>query len=101
VLVIADSSPIHYLLLIGHIDILTFLYERIIVPDIVISELRHRRTPQIVRDWIEARPAWVGVGQPRLGASGTLTQLDDGERDKAGHDILYTSSDLSRLDFLS
>ena len=80
-LVIADSSPIHYLLLIGQIDSLPSLDERIIVPEIVIAELRHQRTPETVRDWLKARPDWLDVQQPRLTASGTLTDLDDGERD--------------------
>jgi predicted nucleic acid-binding protein len=80
-LIIADSSPLHYLLLIGHIDIVPTLYERIIVPAIVIVELCHRRTPAIVRDWVEARPEWVDVQQPHLTASGSLAELDDGERD--------------------
>ncbi|ETX03155.1 MAG: hypothetical protein ETSY1_01025 [Candidatus Entotheonella factor] len=80
-LVIADSSPIHYLLLIGHIDILPSLYGRIIIPDIVTAELQHQRAPEIVRDWIEARPDWLDVRQPHFTASGSLAELDDGERD--------------------
>lgn len=80
-LVIADSSPIHYLLLIGQIDLLPSLYEGIIVPEIVITELRHQRAPETVRDWIKARPGWLDMQLPRLTASGTLTELDDGERD--------------------
>lgn len=80
-LVIADSSPIHDLFLIGDIDTLSSLYERIIVPEMVIAALRHQRTPEAVRDWIEARPDWLDVRQPHLAASGPLAELDDGERD--------------------
>lgn len=80
-LVIADSSPIHYLLLIGQIDIVLSLYERLIVPEMVITELQHQRAPETVRNWIETRPDWLDVQQPRLTASGTLAELDDGERD--------------------
>lgn len=80
-LVVADSSPVHYLLLIDHIDILPPLYERIVIPEIVVSELHHRRTPEIVRTWMEAPPEWIDVRQPHLTASGTLAELDDGERD--------------------
>ncbi len=80
-LVIADSSPIHYLLLIGHIEVLPSLYGRMIIPEIVVAELRHPQAPETVRGWIEARPNWIDVRQPRLTASGTVAELDDGERD--------------------
>ncbi len=80
-LVIADSSAIHYLILIGHIEVLPSLYGRIVIPEIVVDELRHPRTPETVRDWVEAPPEWIDVRQPHLTASGTLAELDDGERD--------------------
>ncbi len=48
-LVIADASPIHYLLLIDQIDILPALYGRITVPDVVVSELNQPQTPEAVR----------------------------------------------------
>ena len=44
-LVVADTSPIHYLLLIGHIDILPALFDKIIVPMAVIAELAHPKAP--------------------------------------------------------
>ncbi len=34
-----------------------------------------------MRAWIKARPDWIDVRQPRLTASGTVAELDDGERD--------------------
>jgi predicted nucleic acid-binding protein len=40
-LVIADHQPINYLLLIGHIDVLPLLFERVILPAVVYAELRH------------------------------------------------------------
>ena len=46
-LVIADTSPINYLLLIGHIDILPRLFERVIVPQIVRDELAHPKAPAV------------------------------------------------------
>jgi predicted nucleic acid-binding protein len=46
-LVIADTSPINYLLLIGHIDILPALFEKVIVPAAVRDELKHPR----LRPW--------------------------------------------------
>ena len=80
-LVIADASPLHYLVLIGYVEILPALYGRIIVPERVFAELRHQLTPTIVREWIEARPEWLEVRQAHLTASGSLAELDDGERE--------------------
>jgi predicted nucleic acid-binding protein len=38
-IVISDTSPINYLVLIGEIDLLTTLYGEIIIPPIVFNEL--------------------------------------------------------------
>ena len=38
-LVIADTSPINYLILIEHIDILPALFEKVILPSVVRDEL--------------------------------------------------------------
>ena len=39
-LVIADTGPINYLLLIGHIEILPELFEKVILPSSVKDEIR-------------------------------------------------------------
>jgi predicted nucleic acid-binding protein len=54
--VVADTSPLNYLVLIGHADILSALFERVFVPAIVRDELQNLETPQDVRNWIAARP---------------------------------------------
>ena len=82
-LVIADTSPINYLLLIGHIDILPALFERIILPAGVMDELRHPKAPAVVRSWVASLPEWVDA---RRTASGhvhdvALENLDAGEED--------------------
>ena len=40
--VVADTSPLNYLVLIGHVDILSALFERVFVPAIVRDELQNR-----------------------------------------------------------
>ena len=103
-LVIADSSPIHYLFLIGHIEVLPSLYGQIIIPEIVVTELQHQRTPKTVRDWIGARPDWMDVRQSHLTASETLAELDDGERDaillamELGADLLLLDDRKARIE---
>ncbi|MGB6689918.1 MAG: DUF3368 domain-containing protein [Terracidiphilus sp.] len=58
-IVIADTSPINYLILIGHIDILPQLYGRILIPLAISEELLHNRTPESVKDWFRSAPAWL------------------------------------------
>ena len=48
-IVIADTSPINYLILIGAINILPALYQKIVVPTAVYDELQSDATPAEVR----------------------------------------------------
>ena len=79
-LVIADTSPINYLLLIGHIDILHKLFERVIVPEIVRDELKHPKAPAVVRNWIASPPEWVETRNAKVEIHDpVLESLDAGE----------------------
>ena len=62
-LVIADTGPVNYLILIGHIDVLPALFQKVILPAAVRDELKHRKAPPTVRQWIAAPPSWVEVRQ--------------------------------------
>jgi predicted nucleic acid-binding protein len=62
-LVIADTSPIHYLILIGHINILPQLFERVVLPSIVLAELSHELAPVYVQRWAAAVPDWLEVAE--------------------------------------
>jgi predicted nucleic acid-binding protein len=44
-LVVADTSPLNYLVLIQHDTILPALYERVIIPHAVLADLQQPRTP--------------------------------------------------------
>ncbi|HMD98502.1 MAG TPA: hypothetical protein VKM93_14355 [Terriglobia bacterium] len=57
--VVADTSPLNYLLLIGEVDLLPRLYGRVLVPDIVVSELIDSEAPPAVRTWASHVPSWV------------------------------------------
>jgi predicted nucleic acid-binding protein len=82
-LIIADTSPINYLLLIGHIDLLPALFNRVILPAVVRNELSHPKAPQVVQDWISSPPEWVDIRQsPAAHAHDlALASLDAGEED--------------------
>ena len=48
-LVIADTTPLRYLVVIDHQFILPRLFDRILIPQSVQEELQHPRTPLAVR----------------------------------------------------
>jgi predicted nucleic acid-binding protein len=58
-IVVADTSPIDYLVWIGEIEILPRLYGRIPIPASVYSELNRATTPGALREWIAELPDWL------------------------------------------
>jgi predicted nucleic acid-binding protein len=64
VIVLSDTSPINYLILLGYVDILPALFGRIIIPRAVHDELLHSGTPEAVRRWIDNPPPWLEVRSP-------------------------------------
>ncbi len=75
--VVADSSPINYLILIGQIDLRQQLYLRVLIPPAVLGELTHHRAPGPVRAWASSAPKWLEVLSPKNQV--LLPQLDSGE----------------------
>ena len=58
-LVIADNTPLRYLILLGYSDILPALYGRVIIPHAVFMELQHPHTPPgSYVLWIANPPTW-------------------------------------------
>lgn len=58
-IVVADTTPVNYLILIGEIDVLAKLYGRVVIPPAVHDELTCSRAPESVRGWIAQPPAWL------------------------------------------
>lgn len=79
-IVVADTSPIHYLVMIEREWLLPALYGRVLIPPAVVSELSHESTPETVRKWLAARPDWLQIRQPAQGL-GPEADLDPGERE--------------------
>jgi predicted nucleic acid-binding protein len=81
VIVVSDTSPLQYLVLIEAIDVLPRLYDRVYLPHQVVAELKHRGTPAPVRRWVEHLPAWAEIRSPRqIGISlRENRKLDEGE----------------------
>jgi predicted nucleic acid-binding protein len=80
-LVIADTSPLHYLVLIEHTAILPTLFEHVIIPSVVAEELQRPRTPAPVRAWMASPPAWLEIRVPQQPLVTTTMRLGAGERE--------------------
>jgi len=80
-LVVADTGPLHYLVLIGHAELLPELFQRVTVPDAVWRELRHPEAPAVVRRFAARPPSWIEVRPaPRTDGDPKWRVLDPGER---------------------
>lgn len=77
-LIVADTSPINYLILIESDHVLPSLYGRIVIPPEVLDELRDPAAPEAVRAWAASPPTWLEV-KVALVVDPTLP-LDPGER---------------------
>lgn len=75
-LVVSDTSPLNYLIILGAQGVLPQLYESIVVPREVIGELRHPKAPPSVRQWASNPPEWLDI---RTGDPDRFPLLDSGE----------------------
>jgi predicted nucleic acid-binding protein len=63
VIVVSDTTPLRYLVVLGHLEILPRLFGSVHCPEAVIAECRQPRAPEALRTWAEAPPAWLIVDQ--------------------------------------
>lgn len=78
--VVSNTSPLNYLILIGHADILSKLYGTVAIPPAVLDELTAASTPPSVREWAVNQPAWLSVQRPADIVDSELEQIQIGER---------------------
>lgn len=78
--VVSNTTPIHYLILVGQIEILEKLYANIIIPPAVFAELRHPSAPAPVSNWASRPPAWLTV-LPPASTLGVRSGIGLGERE--------------------
>jgi predicted nucleic acid-binding protein len=77
---VADTGPLHYLVLINAVELLPRLFDRVFVPTTVHAELTRPETPAAVRDWALALPGWLTVLPVAANDDAALESLDVGER---------------------
>jgi predicted nucleic acid-binding protein len=81
-LVVANTSPINYLILMQHELLLPTLYTQVIIPPAVLRERKDPETPEPVRTWVAHPPAWFEVRAPQQPlAEMVFSALGAGERE--------------------
>lgn len=80
-IVVCDTSPINYLILIGQIEILPQIFGQVFVPKAVFNELQNTDAPIKVRNWLENIPDWLVVKSVPQIEDLMLNELHMGERE--------------------
>jgi predicted nucleic acid-binding protein len=84
--VVSDTSPLRYLILIGALPCLESLYGQILLPGAVRRELAAEQAPEEVQEWMRYPPKWIKIVE--VGASLNLDSVSSslhlGEREVIG-----------------
>jgi predicted nucleic acid-binding protein len=100
--VVANTSPLSYLLLIENVAVLPNLFGRIHIPEAVRDELSSPRSPALLRAWIEEPPGWLQIHHVPSADTLALPQLHAGEREaiilaeKLGADLIILDEKAAR-----
>ncbi|MDM8008636.1 MAG: DUF3368 domain-containing protein [Phycisphaerae bacterium] len=77
-IVVADTSPLNYLVIVQYTHVLPSLFGRVLIPPAVANELGHPAAPPEVRDFIKSPPEWLEIRRPQA-SDPSLCCLGDGE----------------------
>jgi predicted nucleic acid-binding protein len=80
-IVVADTTPLHYLILIQQQNVLERLFGHVLIPPAVAAELKDPSTSQAVSSWITRAPLWLQIQAPCSEPDRGLDHLDPGERE--------------------
>ena len=80
-IVVSNTSPVCYLLLISQIDVLPTLFNRIMLPQAVREELLSEGAPTVVQTWIAQPPTWLEIKPVVTESDAELARLHPGERE--------------------
>jgi len=79
-IVISNTSPLRYLIAIKRADLVSNIFNHVVIPRGVHAELTHSSSPEIVRTWMAHAPNWLETQE--LGRSPEaqfVRVLDQGE----------------------
>lgn len=78
-IVVSNTSPLNYLVLLKKDHILPDLFGAVLIPPAVLTELSRKESPDAVRAWVGTAPPWLRIQTPRI--VDTSLDLDGGERE--------------------
>ena len=80
-IVITDTTPLNYLVLIDRAEVLPQLYDRVLIPSAVREEFQAPETPPAVRAWVNNPPDWLQIRPVESGPDPATEPLGPGERE--------------------
>ncbi len=80
-IVVADTTPLNYLILTDETALLPLLYKQVLLPPAVAAELRDWRAPDQVRAWLASPPPWLRIEQFPPRTRPEVSTPDPGERE--------------------
>ena len=99
-IVVADTSPLNYLIRSGNVWILPELFGKVLVPKAVQTEMQHPRAPGEVQAFSGSPPAWLECLEVGRVEDGLDSSLGDGEREAISL-ALQTHADALLIDDLA
>jgi predicted nucleic acid-binding protein len=78
-IVVSDTTPLNYLIIIQRVEILRSLYNEVVIPQAVVNEMQAPGTPVPVIEWIINKPAWIIVKQSTLSTRVIEDDIEQGE----------------------
>ena len=79
-IVVSNTSPLCYLVLIGQAEVLPKLYGSVATTQTVLTELCHPDAPPLIRAWATTPPDWLKAHPDPAPSDNALADLDAGER---------------------
>ena len=80
-IIVSNTSPVCYLLLISQIDVLPTLFNRIMLPQAVREELLSEGALAVLQTWVAQPPVWLEIKPVVTESDAELARLHPGERE--------------------
>jgi hypothetical protein len=77
-IVVADTSPLNYLVLIDEIDLLPAIFGQVLLPQAVFQELGHPKTSPTVRQWVYPMCIFPNSGWTQIRSQPSSASRADG-----------------------
>ena len=79
-IIVSDTTPLRYLILIDQIELLPRFFQEIVVPKSVYDELTTEKAPIKVTTFMASLPSWMSVLPNADLSDPGLFEIDEGER---------------------